>query len=250
MPVIDKVNDVLHKIRIKLYPSYLPGMKGKYTARTDSEASLTVEQVCASLKNRGGFTGNYEDLTDHSFQFLDEAAYLLCDGFAINMKYFTVHPNVGGIFDSVSEACDPKKHPITFSFRTRNALRRLIEFITIDIEGLADTTGWIGEFIDFDENSVNTLCVPGDQFAIHGHKIKAAGDNPGVGVYFVPVDDPSRAVKVNRMAENTPHKITGIAPGTQSTHNRIEIRTQYNGSGSSIFKAPRVITSSFILEEA
>jgi len=205
---------------------------------------------CAALKNRGGYTGRYDELVDSVQEFFDEAAYQLCDGYAVNMKYFSVHPNVGGTFNSVTEPHDHRSHPITFRFRTRSALRRLIEHISVDIEGLADTTGWIDEFIDTDEDSINTLYVPGDQFVIHDHKIKVAGSDPGVGVYFVPVDDPAHAVKATRIAENTPSKIIGIAPKTENMHNRIEIRTQYEGSALKFLKTPQVITSNFTLEEA
>ena len=69
------------------------------------------------------------------------------------------------------------------------------------------------------------------------------------GVYFVPKDDPSKAVKVTRLAENNPTKITGIAPKTESAQNSIVIRTQFTGSGTTLLKTPRIITSSFVLEE-
>jgi hypothetical protein len=64
------------------------------------------------------------------------------------------------------------------------------------------------------------------------------------------VDDPSRAVKVTRLGENSASHVSGIAPDTGFIQNKIEIRTQYNGSGTSVLKAPRVITSSFTLEQA
>ncbi|MDR2053711.1 MAG: hypothetical protein LBP80_09875, partial [Treponema sp.] len=85
-----------------------------YIARTDSEASLTIEEICAALKNRGGFTGSYDDLVEHVRQFLDEAACQLCDGFAVNAGYFSVHPNVGGTFDKATEGRDTGKHPVLF----------------------------------------------------------------------------------------------------------------------------------------
>jgi hypothetical protein len=250
MSVKNNVNEVLHRIRVKLYPNYLPGVDGSYVARTNSEASLTIEQVCAALKNRGGFTGNYEDLTEYVRQFFDEAAYQLADGFAVNMKYFSVHPNVGGMFSSVNEPHKHEKHPIAFRFRARSALHRIVEHIAVDIEGLADTAGWIDEYYDPEAESVNTLYVPGNQFIIHGHKIKVAGNNPGVGVYFVPAEDPSKAVKVTRIAENSPSKIIGIAPQVNNTHNRIEIRTQFGGSSTKFLKTPHSITSGFVLEES
>jgi hypothetical protein len=51
-----------------------------------------------------------------------------------------------------------------------------------------------------------------------------------------------------RVGENTPSKIIGIAPDTKYAFNRIEIRTQYNGSNNSFLKVPRVITSLFTME--
>jgi len=83
-----------------------------------------------------------------------------------------------------------------------------------------------------------------------GHKIKIAGDDPAVGVYIVPVENAAAAKKVKRIAENTSGKIIGIVPeSTGHFLNRVEIRTQFAGSGSITLKSPRVITSSFILEE-
>ena len=83
MSIINDINEVMHKIRVKLYPNYLPQVEGKYIARTANEAVLSVEQVCAALKNRGGFTGNYEELVECVRKFFNEAAYQLCDGFAV-----------------------------------------------------------------------------------------------------------------------------------------------------------------------
>jgi len=172
-----------------------------------------------------------------------------CDGFAVNTGYFSIHPNVGGTFNNTTEIHDHKKHPITFRFRALAKLRRLIEHIAVDIEGLADTSGYIDEFIDVEEDSINTHYLPGNQFIIHGHKIKAVGDDPSVGVYFVPVNDPSKTKKATRIAENTSTKIIGIAPGTGSSPVRIEIHTQFEGSATRFLKNVRIITSGFTVEE-
>jgi hypothetical protein len=42
---IGDLKDVLHKIKVKLYPNYLPDAKGEFIARTDNEATLSVEDV-------------------------------------------------------------------------------------------------------------------------------------------------------------------------------------------------------------
>jgi hypothetical protein len=66
--------------------------------------------------------------------------------------------------------------------------------------------------------------MPDNMFAIHGHKIKIAGDNPT--------------------------RITGITPNTGHAQNRIEIHTQYSGMTDRFLKTPRTITSSFTIEQA
>ena len=245
---INNLNMIFHRIRAKLYPSYLSTVDGAYIARTDNEKTLTVKDVCTILKTRAGFTGKYEDLLECVRQYYDEVAYQLCDGYAITNGYYTIHPNIGGSFNSANEAHNHEKHPISVRFGARAKLRNLLKNVAVDIEGIADGSGYIDMFTDFEDNSVNETLSPGNQFAIHGHKIKVVGDDPTVGVYIVPVEDPAQAVKVERIAENGPTKITGIIPDTKHQYNRIEIRTQFAGSNSIKLKAPRTITSNFVLE--
>jgi len=249
MNSIHPIKEIFYKIRVLLHPNYLPGTEGTFQARTANEASLSVEQVCAFMLNRGGFTGSYENLLEYVRLYLDEAVYLLCNGMAINTGYFTIYPNIGGTFANARETHDAAKHPITFRFRTLAKLRRLINEITVSVEGVADASGWIDEYQDIDEDEKNTVFTPGNLFTVSGSKIKLAGDDPTVGLYFVPVDNPAAAVKVARIAENTAAKIIGIAPTTGHLRNRIEIRTQYAGSNGVLLKTLRVITSDFILEE-
>jgi hypothetical protein len=239
--MINNINEVFHRIKVKLYPNYLAAVLGLYLARTNNEASLTIEQICVALKNRGGFTGNYDDLVEHIHQFLDEAVYQLCDGFEVNMGYFSIHPNVGETFDKVNEAHDVQKHPVTFHFRARAPLRVLAERIVVEIEGLADVTGYIDEFVDVSTESMNDALTPGGQFSIVGHKIKIAGDKPEIGAYFVSVSDSSQRIKVSgHLAENTANKLIGIVPVLNAGSWKLEIVTQYS-SGNTFLKEPRVL---------
>jgi len=249
MSDIYAVKEKLHKMRAKLYPSYLHGTEGSYIARTINEAVVFITDICASMKNRGGYEGSYEDALQTIKHFLMEMMYLLCDGFSVNTGFFTIHPNIGGTFKDDKEVHDHKKHQLSFRFQALKAMRDLRKEIDVIIEGYADTQGYIAEFYDVEEDSTNTLFTPGDQFVLTGHKLKVAGDDPGVGVFIVPVDNHSMAVKVKHLAENTAGKIIGIAPDPEHARNRIEVRTQFSG-GSSNLKTMRVITSNFILEEA
>ncbi|MDR0475529.1 MAG: DUF4469 domain-containing protein [Treponema sp.] len=244
-----KVNEKLHKIRIKLYPNYLSSkVEGSYIPKTANEASLSIEEVCKSLKDRGGYPGDYETLVDAVKRYYNEVAYQLCDGFSVNNGYYSIHPSISCTFNHAHESVSSKKDRIGFKFRVNRLLRNLAQHFEFEIVGVMDGNAYIHEFVDNWEESVNTLFVPGDVFTISGNKIKVEGDDPDVGVYFVPVDAPSEAVKVKRFVENYPSKIIGEAPDTKHLVNVIEIRTQY--SGSKTLKKPRVIRSSFTIESA
>ena len=246
---LSDLSPILHKIRVRLYPNFLQNVQGAYIARTFNEKSLSIEDVCTALKTRGGFTGNYDELVEHVRQYYEEVAYQLCDGYAVNNGYYAIHPNIGGTFDSVNEGHDHGRHPISFRFGIRSRLKSLLRNIEVTMEGLADTSGYIDTFRDFEEDSVNSLFAPGNQLAIHGHKIKILGEDPSNGLYFVPEGDPSKAVKAARIAENSGSNITGIIPELGPGAYRLEIRTQYSGSSTILAKTPRAVRSVFTLEK-
>jgi hypothetical protein len=246
MAVINNPTEVLHRIRAKLYPNYLPGVSGEYIARTDDEASLDIEQVCAALKNRGGSTAQYDDLVEHVRQFFNEAAYQLCDGFSVNTGYFSVHPRIGGTFSAASEGHTEHGHPINFSFRTRQPLRDLTKYIEVFIEGVAAVQGFIDEVIDVDPGAVNETLTPGGQFVVTGHKIKVAGTDPGVGLYFVPQGGGSPVKVTTPLAENSTSKIIGIIPALGAGGYTVEVRTQFS-SGSTLLKEVRVVRFETVL---
>jgi hypothetical protein len=126
-------------------------------------------------------------------------------------------------------------------------LRALAERIVVEVEGLADVQGYIDEFIDVTTESVNETLTPGGMFSIAGHKLKVAGDNPEVGVYFVPEADPAGRVKVSgHLAENTASKLIGIVPALGAGKWKVEIKTQYTVGGT-FLKEPRTIESRFVL---
>ena len=251
MSTLLNLNMILHRIRVKLYPNPFPQGEGTYIARTNNEKTLTINDVCMAMKTRGGYTGKIDTLLENIRQYYDEVAYQLCDGYAIANGYYNVYPNIGGTFASINESFDHKKNPITFRFGTRKKLRKLAEEIEIEVEGVADNTGFIDTFTDFEEDSINGIFVPGNQFAIRGSRIKIEGNDPNNGVYFVPVDNPAVAIKVSRLAENSPTKLTGLIPeDAWHTQNRIEIRTQFSSTGSKALRTPRTIKSAFTIEAA
>jgi len=232
---------VLHRIRVRLFPSNLPGSKKAWYARTANEAVLTIEDLATAMVKRGGFTGNYHDLVKHVREFLDETAYQLCDGNAVNMGFFSIHPVVGGFFASEKE--DPSDHPVRFRFRACKPLNDLVRYIVIKAEPRTDF-GNIDSFVDVDSGETNRRATPGGIFSITGKKIKVTG-RADTGLYFVSKADPLLRFKVTRnLAANTSARVSGIIPALPAGEYRIEIKTQFTIGGIDL-KEPRTITSRF-----
>ena len=242
------VNDILHRIRLKLYPNRLPE-GGRYHARTSNEKALTREEVCQSLKNRGGFTGNYKDLLEYTEQYYDEMAYLLCDGYAVNSGYYTIFPNVGGTFDSANDPMDPKKHPFGFRLRVGRRLKELFKFISFEVLGLAATNGYIRQFYDVFSDTHNDSVTGSDNFIIAGDKIKVVGEEAeGCGIFFEMTDGSGTRIPVKkRLIKNLPSEIVGTAPMMIAPKSyRVVIVTRYTSGG--VLKEPRTITSDFEID--
>ncbi|MDP9957890.1 hypothetical protein J2X97_003564 [Epilithonimonas hungarica] len=79
---------VLHKIKAYLYESLLTkDNPNDYIARTVSERSLNVKQICEAAVNRGGADVSAAAMEHATTLFLKEMAYQLCDGYSVNTGY-------------------------------------------------------------------------------------------------------------------------------------------------------------------
>jgi hypothetical protein len=174
-------------------------------------------------------------------------AYQVCDGFTTNLGYFTIHPNVVGVFQTPNEGHDHKKHPITFRFGALAKLRALVKNIDVEVEGVADTSGYIMEFADVTSGAVNESYTPTGMFSLTGYKLKIEGDHPDVGVYLELVGATAK-LKAGKLAENTQSKLIGtFPPGPPGTY-KIVIKTQYTGVPNNFLKDIRVIESNFTVQ--
>ncbi|WP_312903288.1 DNA-binding domain-containing protein [Chryseobacterium taichungense] len=81
---------ILHKIKAYLYDNTLTkDNPNDFIARTASERSLSVKQICEAATSRGGANVSASAMEHATGLFLKEMAYQLCDGFSVNSGYFT-----------------------------------------------------------------------------------------------------------------------------------------------------------------
>jgi hypothetical protein len=235
---MNEVTEVLHKIEAKLYPNYLGKGGGAYVARSKAEAPLSIEDICASAKNRGGFTGQYEDLVEHTHVFINEMIYQLLDGFSVQVgSYFSLHTRIGGTYNGERDSIGSDK--ISVSFRELSHLKNLLSQIKVENEGLAGDGAFIDEVADAHSGALNSTITPGGMVHITGHKIKVEGTDAACGVWFVKQADGTRTKVAENLGLNRASEVMALVPALSAGKYKVEIVTQY--SHGTALKAPRTI---------
>lgn len=231
---------ILHKIKAYLYDNALTkDNPNDYIARTVSERSLNVKQICEAAVNRGGSDVSAASMQHATELFLKEMGYQLCDGYSVNTGYFTASTLIRGVFDSPTETFNSAKHTILFQFNQGEKLRAEIPSIEVSILGVADASSAILQVTDVKSGSVNDLLTPGRNLKIAGNKIKIAGEDAANGVYFVDTATQTRtAVDITDIVTNNPSELIIVIPALAAGAYTLEIVTQFS-NGSALLKEPR-----------
>jgi hypothetical protein len=243
MAIMQLMEDVIHQIKVWLYPAYLPTAEhGELLARSANEKTLDLEQICSSLKERGGSTATYEDLVAHGEELANEIGFLLVDGFAINFcGLFRLWINVGGIWNSANEHWDKSKHPVTVHFQSMSRLKKAIDKVEVEVLGPAPDKRYLAKFIDGYTGEENSVISRGHTFTLEGYLIQIAGTGGGEGVWFVNPITAAR-VQVTELNENRSRVIRGLIPATLDQGQwTIEIITRSTSTTGSLLKEPRTI---------
>ncbi|WP_042720979.1 DNA-binding domain-containing protein [Flavobacterium sp. B17] len=223
--------NILHRIKAYLYDNVLTkDNPNDFTARTVSERSLNVQQICQAAVTRGGADISASSMEHATELFLKEMAYQLCDGFSVNTGYFTASTTIRGVFDSPSETFNKDKHSIIFQFNQGENLRAEIPNIEVSILGVAESSAVILQVTDVKSGSVNDLLTPGRNLKIAGSKIKVAGNDPFIGVFFVNTTSNVRTmVEESDMVTNNPSELIVVIPALPAGTYNLEVVTQYGG---------------------
>lgn len=234
--------DVLHKIKANLYPNLLTEDPNDYVARVISERTLTVKEICKVAVTRGGAPTTADAMEHNVNLFLKEMAYHLSDGFSINTGYFTANALIRGVFNSAKETFNPDKHAILYQFNQGDLLRKELSSVAVEIVKVGESSISISDVQDVKTGSVNDLLTPNRNLRIKGYKLKLAGDNPAVGVYFTNKETSERTkVDPSEIATNNPGELMIVTPELTPGTYFIEVVSQYSGT-SVLLKEPRTST--------
>jgi len=232
--------DILHKIKANLYPNLLTDDPNDYIARVISERTLNVRDICKVAVSRGGAATTAEAMEHNVNLFMKEMGYQLSDGYSINTGYFTANTLIRGVFNSPTETFNTDKHAILYQFNQGELLRKELPNISVEMKGLGDSSINVSEVVDVKTGSVNDLLTPNRNLRIKGFKLKLAGDNPAVGVYFINQAIQERTkVEASEIVINNPAELMIVIPVLAAGTYLLEVASQFSGSSNSVLKEPR-----------
>ncbi|MDR2496657.1 MAG: DUF4469 domain-containing protein [Tannerellaceae bacterium] len=231
--------DVRHHIKVYLYPNALTEDANDYIARVKAERPLNIREIAESAAGRGGANISADAIYQGLLLGLKEAAWLMCDGFSVNLDYFHGSAHINGVFHSPEDHFDPEKHSLGFRFVQGARLRAEATSIDVDILGIAPGGLHISQVIDAKTGSVNNKITAKYVLRILGHQLKIAGSNPAVGVYFVNVTTKAEVkIEPRDIVTNTPSELLVMIPDAPLGDYQLKLVSQAT-TGTHLLHEPR-----------
>jgi hypothetical protein len=165
---------------------------------------------------------------------------IVAEGGAVNTELFHAFPSIAGVFDSPDAPFDPVKHKVHIKLQPGAILRSAVSSVkTKRITAVVSGTV-ITAVTDLKTGAVNSTLTPGRDMKVSGAKLKIAGSEADVGLYFVP--DAGGAVRVDPsdIVVNNPAELIAVIPPLPAGTYRVRIITQY--SSSKLLKNSRAYT--------
>jgi hypothetical protein len=224
------MSDTHHIIKAMLYPNTMKNAKGKFLARTSKHTSYNIRGICESIREKSGIV-NTDTLEYHVKLFLDEMAELLETGNKINTGYFSAQANVKGSFDTMSDNFDEVRHRVEISFSSGHLIRQRAARLKAEILRINPVSFSIDKITDAQTKLITDKLVWNRLLVIHGEKIKVAGNDPAVGVYFVNTENGSEThLPVPVLYENSHATLKLFVPELASGTYHLKVTTQFTGN--------------------
>jgi hypothetical protein len=232
---------ILHRIKATLFPNLLTEDPNDFYAKVISERTLNIDEICDSAVGRGNAPTTKEAMKINVELFFKEMCYQLKDGYSVNTGYFTVMPYIKGVFKSVIDKFDNSRHSLYFLFNQGDTLRKEAKEVEVEITGVGEAGAMIVEVVDVKTGSVNNLITPNRNLRIRGNKLKLAGENPNVGVYFIN-EATGEIIKVedDEIVDNKPSELVIVTPQLEAGLYLVQVTTQFSSAGIPL-KEPRTV---------
>jgi hypothetical protein len=165
---------------------------------------------------------------------------IIADGGAVNTELFNAYPSIPGVFSSLDDTVNGTDRRVKINLHAGIVLRNAAKQVKTKRLAAVVTGTIITAVTDIKTGSVNGILTPGRDIKITGSKVKITGDNPSVGLFFVPETGAPIAVDPTDIVINHPSEIIAVIPALTAGTYKVRIVTQFS-SGKHL-KTPHDVT--------
>jgi hypothetical protein len=155
-------------------------------------------------------------------------ADIIAEGGEVNTELFNAFPSVSGVFDTPDEPFDHSKHKVRINLHPGVVLCSAVSQVKPKRVAAILTGTVITAVTDLKTGAVNGTLTPGRDVKLSGVKLKIAGTESEVGLYFVPTGGGAEVkVDPSDIVVNNPSELIAVIPSLSAGTYRVKIITQY-----------------------
>ncbi len=214
-----------------------------YSARVLTEQSYDLNGLIDLMLSKRNVVSK-TDITAVFTSFFQTVEECIQRGEGINLPIFNLGYSITGVFEDETDTFTPEKHQIHVNLTDGLQVKKAIDRIKLIKVDSIQTDPVFTSFIDIASQSKNDKLTPNSLFEIHGNRLKVAGEDASIGLYFVSTD--GTATKVALIADNGQKKLIGQSPDLPAGTYKVKIVTQ-STTGTYTTKVIKETTSNFTL---
>jgi hypothetical protein len=197
-----------------------------FAAQTHVKKIYNKEQFIDLMLERGTLMTKTDAVA--VFNNIEEtAAYISKNGDGINMPLFNTSFSISGVFESIMDSYDPRRHQLHVNISKGTVLRNAESEVKLVKVNAPAPQPQILEVKDSVTGKVDEVLTAGGAVEIDGIHIKIAGEKEECGLYFT--DDNGTDTKAVTIIRNKPATVLALIPALAPGNYHVKIVTQYSG---------------------
>ena len=151
--------------------------------------------------------------------------YYIEDGDRVVTPLFCVKPAISGVFNGPNDFFDPSRHSINIRTSSGLRLKELPSKIKLEKTDVMQPIPILRSYFDGINKTVNTTAVSDGYGTIRGTNLRFDLDDNRLGVFFIPVENPSEEIPMSGYLEILPSKLHFRIPVLSPGVYKVIVRT-------------------------
>ncbi|WP_299104359.1 DNA-binding domain-containing protein [uncultured Tenacibaculum sp.] len=215
-----------------------------FSARILTERTVNQNELIEKMLSKRNLVSK-TDIVAVLNSFYEEIIQSIEEGDNLNLPLFNIGYSMTGVFETEEESFNLEKHKLHVNLNSGKLINEVKRDIPLQKVTAPVSSTLITNLKDITSQTTNAKLSPNGIFELNGLRLKVAGDQAEVGLYFV--SENNTEFKVDHLAQNNYKKIIGqvptLAPGTY----KVRIKTQATHSVGIFLKTVKVTESQFTL---